>query len=312
MHFMHIKPSVTHGKRVVPLLLLHGWPGSVREFYSMIALLSQPNEKLDIAFEIIVPSLPGFGWSDGATRRGLSPMKMAIVLRNLMLRFGHQKFFIQCGDWGSLLGSHISTLFPENVHGYHTNLAYFVTPKALMKLYIASFCPSLFVSEQHRKFHFAAKIRFKFILQESGYFLLQATKPDTIGAALASHPVGLAAYILEKFNLFVEPIGMDAVLDNLMVYYMNDNFTTATRLYAEAITPTEYDMMRIPTQVPTGVARFRRDMLFMLDWQLRDKYPNLIQSTYHHEGGHFAAFERPNALYEDFVEFVRKTQLISK
>lgn len=100
MHFIQIKPTETKGKPVVPLLLLHGWPGSVREFYDFIPLLQQQNDKLDVVFEIIAPSLPGYGWSDGTTKTGLSPVKMSVVLRNLMLRLGHEKFYIQCGDWG--------------------------------------------------------------------------------------------------------------------------------------------------------------------------------------------------------------------
>jgi juvenile hormone epoxide hydrolase len=98
IHYLHVKPKVNKDTKVFPLLLLHGWPGSVREFYEIIPLLTTPS-KDNIAFEVIAPSLPGFGFSDGAAKKGLCPEKIAVVMRNLMLRVGQEKFFIQCGDW---------------------------------------------------------------------------------------------------------------------------------------------------------------------------------------------------------------------
>lgn len=291
-------------------MLLHGWPGSVREFYKLTQLLSRPNEQLDVVFEVIVPSLPGYGWSDGSTKTGFTPIQMSIVLRNLMSRLGHGKFYMQCGDWGSTLGSHIATLFPDNVLGYHTNMAFFFTGKSMLKLFIASWMPSMFVDREFQSFHFPVKQWLMIILQQTGYFHIQATKPDTIGCALASHPVGLAAYILEKFNSSADAIGMDRILDNLMVYCMNDVFTTAGRLYAEMWSKEDLQLniSNVTTKVPTAVARFRRDLFFMFDWQLTDKYTNLVQSNYYKQGGHFSAFEVPQTLYGDFVQFVGKVR----
>lgn len=133
------------------------------------------------------------------------------------------------------------------------------------------------------------------------------------GAALTNSPVALAAYILEKFSSFSGSITLDAMLDNLMVYYFTNSFTTAIRLYAETFRFDFYNysaISRIPTDVPAACARFEKDINHMLDWHLKDKFLNLVQSTYHLDGGHFAAFEEPHALHDDFIQFISKWQLL--
>lgn len=182
MHFLHVKPEGDlENKTVVPLLLLHGWPGSVREFYELIPLLTQANNDSAIVFEVVAPSLPGFGWSESAKKPGLGVMEMSIVLRNLMLRLGHDQFYVQGGDWGSIIGSAIATLFPENTLGYHSNMCAIHTPLAIAKSLIASYFPSLFIDEEYESFVFPVSEKLSFLVQETGFAHLQATKPDTIG-----------------------------------------------------------------------------------------------------------------------------------
>lgn len=140
---------------------------------------------------------------------------------------------------------------------------------------------------------------------------------------LRSNPIGLAAYILEKFstltngdNIHLADGGWstfddeykDAILDNIMVYYLTNSITSAVRLYSESFTKQQfgYQLDRVPTNVPTACARFRHELAHMLDWQLEDKYTNLVQSTYHKKGGHFAALEQPELLFQDFAKFVKK------
>ncbi|XP_077299452.1 juvenile hormone epoxide hydrolase 1-like [Arctopsyche grandis] len=121
IHYMHVKPKVTKNIRVLPLLLLHGWPGSVKEFYGMIPLLTTPRKDYDFVFELIIPSLPGFGYSQGSSRPGLGPTEMAVVMRNLMERIGFDKYYIQGGDWGAVITSNMAVLYPDKILGYHTN-----------------------------------------------------------------------------------------------------------------------------------------------------------------------------------------------
>lgn len=186
IHFIHVKPSAKEsaGKTVVPLLLIHGWPGSVREFYEIIPKLTTANAHHNSVFEVIVPSLPGFVFSQASSKTGFGPVEISIVLRNLMIRLGHQQFFVQGGDWGSLLGSHIATIFPQNVLGYHSNLCFINNPVTNLKAFIASFYPTAFVDAKYVDFHFPRSEKFIYTIVESGYFHLQATKPDTVGKYL--------------------------------------------------------------------------------------------------------------------------------
>lgn len=149
-----------------------------------------------------------------------------------------------------------------------------------------------------------------------------------LGIALTNNPVGLAAYILEKFATWTNPNfksltdgGLsnrkdiqDAILDNIMIYYLTNSITTSMRLYAESFSRKQraYQIERVPTNVPTGCARFKNDIVHSLDWQLKDKYQNLIHSTYYKEGGHFIALEAPKVLYKDFITFVNKVEKLNK
>lgn len=206
------------------------------------------------------------------------------------------------------------------------------------------------MEKEYEDFFFPLAEKLHNLVLESGYYHLQATKPDTIGmvapkrkhrfvdknlwfflllgVALTNNPVGLAAYILEKFAMWTHPDyksftdgGLDsrkdlqdALLDNIMVYYLTNSITTSMRLYAESFTRKQraYKMERVPTKVPTGCARFKNDFMHSLDWQLKDKYPNLIHSTYHKKGGHFIAMEAPKILYDDFLTFVKKVEAFNK
>lgn len=112
LHFIRVTPKATSGKKVLPLLLLHGWPGSVREFYDIIPLLTTPRNDADFVFDVIVPSLPGYGFSQGSAKTGLGAAQIAVVMKNLMKRVGFDKFYIQGGDWGALIGKNMGTLYP--------------------------------------------------------------------------------------------------------------------------------------------------------------------------------------------------------
>ncbi|KAG4073588.1 hypothetical protein HA402_000812 [Bradysia odoriphaga] len=291
-------------------------------------MLAAPEKATDPIFEVIAPSLPGFAWSEGSSKTGFGVAEMAVVLRNLMIRLGYKRFYIQGGDWGSILGSTIAQLFPENVIGYHSNMCVVNSPLALIKGVVASFYPPYFVEKEHEDFFFPLTEKLENLVMESGYFHLQSTKPDTIGIALTNNPIGMAAYILEKFATWTYPHNKslphggldnrkdlyDAYLDNIMIYYLTNSITTSMRLYAESFTQQHlaYNLERVPTDVPVGCARFKNDIAHSFDWQLTDKYRNLIHSTYYEKGGHFIALEAPEVLYNDIVEFVRKVEKFTK
>lgn len=259
-----------------------------------------------------------------AAKPGFDAAEMAIVMRKLMLRLGYEKFLIQGGDWGSVIGSILSTLFPENVLGYHSNMCVMFTPLSIMKMAVAHFYPfKVLPSRLFHEHHFPVMDKIEMLIRESGYFHLQATKPDTIGIALSMNPLGLAAYILEKFQVATGPVQenkfnalesvytLDAVLDNVMVYYLTNTATSAGRFYAENSRKEflAYQFDRVQSPVKMGCVRFLHDLPPAMDWQLRDKFPNLVHSKYIRQAGHFAALEVPSMLYIDFAEFVDSLKL---
>ncbi|EDW62144.1 juvenile hormone epoxide hydrolase 1 [Drosophila virilis] len=321
IHFIHAKPSNAAGKKVLPLLLMHGWPGTVREFYDFIPLLTTGSDKSDYVFEVIAPSLPGYGWSQGASRPGLGVAQVSVIMRNLMLRLGFNKFLIQGGDWGSLIGANLASLFPENTLGYHSNLCANNSPMGNLRQLLASFFPSFYIDSQYAHFYKGLGDTFFMILEEFGYAHIQATKPDTIGTALANNPVGLAAYILEKFSTWTNPeykkledggltkhFTYDQLLDNIMIYYVTNSITTSVRLYSESMNSAQLslDVDSVPVKAPAGCARFAHEVAHTPDSVLANKFPNLVHSTHHSDGGHFPAFQVPQQLYDDFVAYIKK------
>ncbi|XP_043492467.1 juvenile hormone epoxide hydrolase 2-like, partial [Polistes fuscatus] len=182
IHFYHVKPSnLPKNKKikVLPLLIAHGWPGSVVEFQKIIPLLTTPKPDRDFVFEVVAPSLPGYGFSDGAVRPGLSTAHIAIIFKNLMARLGFEKFYAQGGDWGSIITYSMAVLHPEKILGVHSNMC--ISKPFDIWYFIGTLFPSLVVDKQHENKIFPLKDKYSFLIEETGYFHIQATKPDTIG-----------------------------------------------------------------------------------------------------------------------------------
>lgn len=239
-----------------------------------------------------------------------------------MKRVGIEKFYIQGGDWGSMIGSDIASLFPENVMGYHSNMCAVQSPLAMAKGFVASFYPTLFMDAEFVEWMYPFIPRFFGLVQESGYMHIQATKPDTIGAALHDNPVGLAVYIMEKFSTWTNPdyrklkdgglekyFTMDSLLDNVMIYYLTNSITTSVRIYKESFSSREmsYQMDRVPVTVPSGCAQFRYELLNQAEFILKERFVNMVHNSRHNDGGHFASMQLPKIMYQDILEFVRKT-----
>ncbi|KOC61382.1 Juvenile hormone epoxide hydrolase 1, partial [Habropoda laboriosa] len=323
IHYYHVKPPKDKNFKVLPLLLLHGWPGSVVEFQKIIPMLTKPWPNKNFVFEVIAPSLPGYGFSEGAVRQGLTTSQIGIIFRNLMQRLGFEKFYVQGGDWGSVIVSNMAALFPEKIIGVHNNMCSTLAPSNFFWSLVGSYFPSLVgASEHYSKFYPLSKVMSK-IVEETGYFHIQATKPDTIGAALTSSPDGLAAYILEKFSTWTnatykkqndggltEKFTLDELLDNVMVYWTTNSITTSVRLYAESFNPAYMALKveRLPVKVPTACAVFPNELLIQPQSLLQDRFPQLIQYNFMPRGGHFAAFEEPRLMAEDIFNFVEKVE----
>ncbi|KAG6460532.1 juvenile hormone epoxide hydrolase [Manduca sexta] len=336
IHFMHILPKKKvdgDDVKTVPLLLLHGWPGSICEFYELIPKLMdvQPEDKF--AFELVVPSLPGFGFSESAAVPGLGPAQMAVIMHKLMQRLNYRVYCIQGGDLGHTVGSIMATLYPRHVMGFHTNFPALVfNPLASIYVIFGSYWPSLTVNPEEESRMYPYMDYVTRTLEESGYMHIQATKPDTVGIALSDSPAGLAAYILEKFSTWTNPehkrasdgnllgkFSMAHLLDNIMVYWVTNSITTSMRVYAETINSKRItiDFDSIPTLVPTWGIKFKHELVYHPDYVLRLKYKKYLHSTLVEDGGHFAAMENPDIMAVDIKSAVKtflqyRSPIISK
>ncbi|XP_053672900.1 juvenile hormone epoxide hydrolase 1-like [Anopheles nili] len=323
IHFIRDKSkTVVNPKRIVPLLLLHGWPGSVREFYDIIPLLSNRTSDKEYVFDVIVPSFPGYGWSEGTSRPGLSASKVAVIMKNLMARLGYKRFYVQGGDWGAIIANLMAVLFEKDILGVHLNMCMGSgSPVTVAKMIGSHLAPGYFIDQQHVDFYRPIWARIAELVLQGGYMHLQATKPDLIGTALESNPVGLAAYILGKIATWTDPsyqevkdgglekyYSIDALLDNVMIYYLTNSITTSQRLYTETFDATELARQYeyIPTNAPAACAKFRHEIFHYPNWILREHFTNLMQSNHYEEGGHFAAMQLPEVLYKDIVQFVNQ------
>ncbi|XP_047356649.1 juvenile hormone epoxide hydrolase 1-like [Vespa velutina] len=323
IHFYHVKPSNLSKDRkikVLPLLLVHGWPGSVVEFQKIIPLLTTPRPNKDFVFELVIPSLPGYGFSDGAVRPGLAPAHMGIIFKNLMTRLGFEKYYVQGGDWGAVITSSMAALYPEKILGLHSNMCVHIKPLNFWNI-LGVFFPSLIVNKQYEHKVYPLTNYFYGLMEETGYLHLQATKPDTIGLVLTNSPISLAGYILEKFSTgtnpeyrikedggLLEKFTLDELLDNIMIYWVTDSITTSARIYAEQFTRKYWDLKidELPIDVPSACAVFPGEFVYTTEKVLRTKYLNLIQFNHMPKGGHFAAMEESIILADDIFEFFDK------
>ncbi|CAH0598405.1 unnamed protein product [Chrysodeixis includens] len=324
IHFIWIKPEVEEDLEVVPLLMLHGWPGSFIEFYKAIPLITQGYKERGFAVELIVPSLPGFGFSSAAIRPGLGGTEIAVVLRNLMQRLGHDKFYIQGGDWGTYIGNNIASFFPDEVLGYHTNLGISFSPAALATWFMGSLGPNLqalVVEPSLAERLYPITTILKGLALQTGYLHLQSTKPDTVGVGMGDSPSGLLAYILQLMSMatkqgndykedggLTESYTKDELIDNLMIYWMNNAFTTSARIYAETFNMrnVENGWFGITTPVPTWVIQAKSELIYMSPEMLKYTFTNLLDTTVLDYGGHFLALELPEIFSEDLLNAITK------
>ncbi|GBP43024.1 Juvenile hormone epoxide hydrolase [Eumeta japonica] len=325
IHYVHIKPSQPVRGKVLPILLIHGWPTTNREYFGFLDDFLKPKEEYDFIFEVIVPNLPGFGYSQGTNKQGLAPYQIGIIFKNLMSRLAHQRFYIHAGDIGLWVGSHMATMYQDDVLGLHTNFPQSLMPMTLIKYILGSLNPSAVVDLKYAdRMYPVTKLLTRF-LENTGYYHMHATRPDTIGVGMEESPSALASWILPNIIVATNPTFVDVpdgklletydlndILDILTTYWHCQCSTTAIRVYAEfnAIfqDPLNFILEWIPTKVPYGAIKFRHEIIYQPDDFLRDKYPNLVHSVTLDYGGHFASLENPQALAHSIWTAVRKME----
>ena len=292
IHFLHIRspePDAT------PLLMTHGWPGSVMEFHKVIGPLTDPaahgGDRRD-AFHLVLPSLPGYGFSDKPDAAGWGVDRVAWAWAVLMNRLGYTDWVAQGGDWGGVVTAALAALNPPGCRAVHLNMLT-IPPQPGDE---SSDAPDV-------KATFAAMKRFS--TAESAYARQQATRPQTLGYGLADSPAGQAAWIYEKLQAWTDNggtpeqlFGMDEMLDNIMLYWLPNAAASSARLYWESLKDAT---MARPITLPIGVSIFPHDTTRAPRAWAERYFTNIIYWNELDRGGHFAAWEQP-AL---FVEEVR-------
>ncbi|XP_026881412.2 LOW QUALITY PROTEIN: epoxide hydrolase 1 [Electrophorus electricus] len=325
VHFIHVKPIQRAGQRVLPLLMVHGWPGSFFEFYRILPMLTNTEE--DVVFEVICPSIPGYGYSEAPHVKGFNTMDAARVFHKLMERLNFSEYYLQGGDWGAFTTCNMAQMKPECVRGLHLNM---IAAQArglvtVLSLLIGRYLPFLvgFTREDvHRIYPYMQKNVYE-LLRESGYLHIQATKPDTAGCGLNDSPVGLAAYILEKFSTWTDfknrdlkdgglerKFSLDDLLTNVMIYWTTGSIIPSMRFYKENMGTNFQKRVDNITKiyVPVGLAAFPHELMHCPKTWAYSRFPDIRSYTYMARGGHFAAFEEPELLAKDVMQFVKKVE----
>lgn len=279
IHFIHVKAK-TPAKDIKPIILVHGWGSSVYDYLKVIPLLTSNSS---VAFDVVIPSLPGHGWTQASERPGLNVIHIARIYSKLMTRLGYQFYIISGGDWGQPIGKASAVLYPERIigkclvpdellsgyvskmykdavtndgaskldTGFHATMPTAkVTLYSCVKVFFGMIFPGHVYDNSEKDVPKVHPIfdKLGFLFQETGYFHVQATKPDTIGAALSDSPVGLAAWLLERYAIFTNPdninkddisgltetFSMDQLLTNVMIYWVTNTASTSARIFKES------------------------------------------------------------------------------
>ena len=291
IHFIHQRSAEPDA---LPLIVTHGWPGSVAEFMEVIGPLTDPaahGGSAEDAFHVVAPSMPGYGFSGHPRGRGVGPEQTAAINAQLMARLGYERYGVQGGDWGANIGRWHAVNHPGPVVGLHVNLAMALPP------------PDDVPPGGNR-------LRDGAVLQgrENGYSHIQGTKPQTLGYGLTDSPAGQAAWIVEKFRTWCECDGhpetifsRDALLTNIMLYWVSGSGPSSARMYYEAFHAPTFDPPG-RVEAPTGVAIYPGEP-FNSPREWVEAWYNLQHWAEMPRGGHFAAMEQPELFVDDVRTF---------
>jgi microsomal epoxide hydrolase len=285
----------------MPLVVTHGWPGSVSEFLDVIEPLRNPRahggEARD-AFHVVVPSIPGYGWSGPTHDPGWDVRRVALAWKELMSRLGYARYGAQGGDWGSMISTQLGVVDAPHVAGVHINMVLGAPPP--------EGSPPLTAAEQADLDALGA-----FTGEGSAYQQIQGKNPQTLGYGLTDSPAGLAGWIVEKFHHWTHhpdgdletAVTREQILTNLTVYWVTTTINSSVRLYFESMHPNRFPPFE-RVEVPTGCAVFPGELLKMPRAWAEQLY-NVVHYERYDRGGHFAAMEEPDLFVADVRKFFR-------
>lgn len=289
VHFLHSRSA---DPDAVPLVITHGWPGSIVEFLDALPLL-------DKRFHVVLVSMPGYGFSGPTRERGVDVARVAAAVADVMAQLGYERYVAQGGDWGALVTRYLGEHYADQVAAIHSNML-FAAPDQNDPELLAN------ITESELAAIGASVERIK---DGTAYMEIQSTRPHSLGYGLDDSPLGLAGWILEKFHSWCDirdgmPISTDRLIDNLMFYWLTGTATSAARLYCESARAGTgpLDDWKGRVEVPTGYAVYPGELLQTPRAWAAARY-NLVHYTVHDRGGHFAAFEQPTVFAADLAQY---------
>ncbi|MER8842949.1 epoxide hydrolase [Mesorhizobium sp. M0913] len=296
IHFLHVRSK---HENALPIVLTHGWPGSVIEFLKVIGPLTDPiahDGRAEDAFHVIVPSMPGYGFSDKPSAPGWNIERIARAWTELVYRLGYVRWVAQGGDLGAFVTNTLALQKPSGLIAIHLNFP----------LAIPSPLPTEGATLAERE---AITAMARHGTDGSGYFQEQATRPQTIGYSLADSPVGLAAWIYEKFQAWTDNTGApesaltrDEMLNDITLYWLTNTAASAARLYREN---NGHGPNQGLVDFPVGISIFPREIVRVPRSWADKVYPNIIHWNELDKGGHFAAFEQPAIFTQELRDCFR-------
>ena len=295
IHLLHVRSPHPDA---LPLVLTHGWPGSVVEFLDVIGPLTDPpahgGDAAD-AFHVVCPSLPGYGFSDKPTAPGWNVERIARAWAELMARLGYDRYGAQGGDWGAMVTATLGAVDPDHLAGVHVNMPVAGPPAGGGPDLTAAELAALAPYEEHRRWG-------------TGYSKQQSTRPQTLGYGLVDSPAGQLAWIVEKFWAWADCDGhpenvftRDQLLDNVMLYWLPGTGASSARLYWESFRSPGLD----PVTVPSGCSIFPREIARLPRSWVEGRFTDLRWWNELDRGGHFAAFEQPALFVGELRSFFR-------
>jgi pimeloyl-ACP methyl ester carboxylesterase len=282
IHLLHAR---SQNPDAIPLLVTHGWPGSVMEFLDVI-------EPLRAHFHVIAPSLPGFAFSGETSERGWHPRRIAAAFADVMGDLGYERYGLQGGDWGSVVSANIADLYPERIIGLHLNM---VTARPVPDAPLLD--DEKIALDRAREWRRTG----------TGYQEIQGTRPQSLGYALQDSPAGLAAWIVEKFQDWsdgdiADAYTFDRLLDNVMAYWVTGTAASSLRIYWEMRQNGRDAIPQARVPVPTAVAMFPGEIVYPPRAWTEAAF-NVVRWSHPARGGHFAAMEAPHEYVEDVRAF---------
>ncbi|GGN96216.1 hydrolase [Streptomyces albiflavescens] len=303
IHFIHVRSK---HEDALPLIVTHGWPGSIIEQLKIIEPLTNPTAhggSASDAFHLVIPSMPGYGFSGKPTTTGWGPERIARAWGELMKRLGYTKYVAQGGDWGAIIADFMGVQEPEGLVGIHTNMAGVVPPAIDAALIAGNPLPAgLSLSDEEK----AAVDQLDFAYRHVYFAYQMGSRPQSL-TGLADSPVGLAAFLLDhdaaslamisrSFAGVTEGLTRDDVLDNITLFWLTNTAISAARLYAENTT-SFFGVKGV--SLPVAVSVFPDEMYQAPKSWAEQAYPNLVHYNKTPKGGHFAAWEQPELLVEE-------------